>query len=66
MSEVLDDEDIRKLTGYKHKDKQIKALLAMSIPFLINPEKGKPIVTSTALNKYHNDKIEEGEPNWDG
>lgn len=66
MSEVLDDEDIRRLTGYKHKDKQIKVLLRMCIPFLINPEKGNPVVTASALNQYHTNKSNEGEPNWDG
>lgn len=66
MSEVLDEKEIRDLTLYKHKDKQIEVLIKMGIPFRIHPEKGKPIVTTIAANQYKQHNDSEGEPNWDG
>lgn len=49
MSLFLSDEDMEILTGRKHKNAQIKALIKMGIPFCINAA-GKPIVTIEAMN----------------
>ncbi len=65
MSEVLTQSEIRDLTLYKHKGKQIETLLKMGIPFYIHPEKGKPIVTTNAANQYKKLNDNEGKPNWD-
>ena len=63
MSEVLTQSEIRDLTLYKHKGKQIETLLKMGISFYTHPEKGKSIVTTVAVNQYKQCNDPEEKPN---
>lgn len=64
MCAILSQAEIRELTLYKQKRKQIETLMKMGIPFYIHPVKGKPIVTTSAVNVYKNSNSIEDEPNW--
>lgn len=48
MSLFLSQDEVRELTGYTIKAKQIDQLRRMGIPFLVNGA-GRPVVTTAAV-----------------
>lgn len=47
-SAFLTDEDIRRLTGFAHKAKQVTQLRRMGVPFFVNAS-GQPVVACSAV-----------------
>lgn len=49
MTVFLDDDDIKTLTGFSIKKKQVEQLRKMGIPFFLNGC-GKPVVARSAID----------------
>ena len=60
--DFLDDEAMRKLTGYSHARLQINQLRRMGLPFFVNGA-GKPVVPSAAVEGRRVDTVRKSS-NW--
>ena len=57
----LDDDELREITGFAQRTKQVEALRAMGVPFLVNP-RGSILVIR---EKYTGAKpVKKTAPNW--
>lgn len=59
MSAFLDDEDLRRLTGYKRAPAQARWLESNGIPFILN-RLGRPVVRREALSELRSPEPELG------
>lgn len=48
VNTFLSDEDVTRLTGYRHSKKVISALEGLSIPFILNA-RGRPLVLRSSV-----------------
>jgi hypothetical protein len=66
MTIFLSDEDLRELTGYAHKAKQVAQLRRMGLPFFVNAA-GRPVVALAAVEGGRSKPVaaeKTWEPSW--
>jgi hypothetical protein len=65
----ITDEDLRELTGYTHRAKQVAQLRRMGIPFFVNAA-GRPIVARATIEGGNQSSptaaTKKWEPSWAG
>lgn len=60
----LDDGQLKKLTGYAQKAKQVAQLRRMGVPFFVNAA-GKPVVAEAALQGIKSPEITQTQGSWE-
>lgn len=60
----LDDKDLRDLTGYIHRSKQVAQLRKMGIPFFVNAA-GRPIVARAIIEGRREEPAANKEKTWE-
>lgn len=57
---ILDEDELRKLTGKIRREKQCEALREMGVPFAVRMD-GKPIVTADAVRSMTGEASDESQ-----
>lgn len=64
MSLWLTEDEIVELTGYKHRERQRKALASMGVKWRSRPADGFPLVDRSQFAEGLTGKPRRREPNW--